>query len=56
MANHATIVRATPVLIADLHKNSMGSHCPECNADGEACLNVVWPTCRPNNKYASHLH
>jgi len=41
MANHATIVRATPVLIADLYKNSVGSHCLESNADGEACLYVL---------------
>jgi len=36
MANHATIIRTTPVLLADLHMKKVGSHCLEG---------------RPNNKH-----
>ena len=49
MANHATIIRATPVLIVDLQMNRVGSHCLEFRPNNKctsSCALILYCYCK----------
>lgn len=49
MADHATIIRATPVLIVDLQMNRVGIHCLECRPNNKrtsSCALILYCYCK----------